>query len=77
VRISEELCIYCAACVLNCIVDDCIRVTGKREDGRIEVFSTPEEALRILMKRSSERRLDLARQVSPGLKRRMRIPFSE
>lgn len=41
VGITEELCIYCGACVLNCIVDDCIRVWRKRANGEIEKFSTP------------------------------------
>src|SRR3989304_8102850 len=30
VGFTEELCIYCGACVLNCIVDDCIKVERKR-----------------------------------------------
>ncbi|MEM3696439.1 MAG: hypothetical protein QXQ94_02905 [Candidatus Bathyarchaeia archaeon] len=41
VGLIEELCIYCGACVLSCIVDDCIKVTRKRENGEIESFSTP------------------------------------
>lgn len=41
VGITEELCVYCGACVINCIVDDCITVTRKREDGETEKFSTP------------------------------------
>ncbi|MEM2105964.1 MAG: hypothetical protein QXV21_05820, partial [Candidatus Bathyarchaeia archaeon] len=41
VGITEELCIYCGACVINCIVDDCITVTRKRENGEKEKFSTP------------------------------------
>lgn len=41
VDVTEELCIYCGACVINCIVDDCITVTRKRENGEKEKFSTP------------------------------------
>jgi Fe-S-cluster-containing dehydrogenase component len=41
VGIIEELCIYCGACVLSCIVDNCIRITRRRENGEIEKFSTP------------------------------------
>jgi len=40
VGIIEELCIYCGACVLNCIVDNCIKITRKRENGETEKFST-------------------------------------
>jgi Fe-S-cluster-containing hydrogenase component 2 len=41
VGIVEELCIYCGACVLSCIVDDCIKITRKRASGEIENFSKP------------------------------------
>lgn len=40
---AEELCIYCGACVLCCIVDDCIRIMRKRTDSEIEVFSKPRD----------------------------------
>ncbi|MEM2594310.1 MAG: 4Fe-4S binding protein, partial [Candidatus Bathyarchaeia archaeon] len=30
VNLVEDLCIYCAACVLSCIVDNCIKVMRKR-----------------------------------------------
>ena len=43
VGITEELCIYCGACVLCCIVDDCIRITRKRANGEVEVFSKPRD----------------------------------
>lgn len=43
VEIIENLCIYCGACVLSCIVDDCIRITRRRETGESESFSRPRE----------------------------------
>jgi len=43
VGIIEDLCIYCGACVLSCIVDDCIRVVRKRANGEVESFSTPRD----------------------------------
>jgi len=39
----RELCIYCGACVLSCIVDDCIKIVRKRENGVIESFSKPKD----------------------------------
>jgi len=48
VGINEDLCVFCAACVLNCIVDDCIQVKRKRVDGEVEEFSNPREALMLL-----------------------------
>jgi ferredoxin len=43
VGITEELCIYCGACVLNCIVDDCIKIVRKRANGKVESFSKPKD----------------------------------
>jgi len=43
VGIMPELCIYCGACVLSCIVDDCIKVVRKRLTGEVERFSKPRE----------------------------------
>ena len=39
IGVTEDLCIYCEACVLSCMVDDCIKITRKREDGKEEHFS--------------------------------------
>jgi len=43
VGITEDLCIYCGACVLSCIVDDCIKIMRKRSAGETESFSKPRE----------------------------------
>jgi ferredoxin len=43
IGVMEELCIFCGACVLSCIVDDCIRITRKRANGGIEIFSKPRD----------------------------------
>ncbi|MEM1659949.1 MAG: hypothetical protein QXR17_02220 [Candidatus Bathyarchaeia archaeon] len=43
VRVTKDLCIYCGACVLSCMVDHCITVKRKRKNGVVETFSTPRE----------------------------------
>ena len=43
VEVTRQLCIYCGACVLNCIVDHCIKIVRKRTTGEVEKFSTPRE----------------------------------
>ncbi len=48
IGIIEELCIYCTACVLNCMVDDCIEITRKRPNGKTETFSKPQDVLILL-----------------------------
>ncbi len=47
IGIEEDLCIHCTACVLNCCVDHCIKVTRKRPSGETETFSTPKEVLEV------------------------------
>ena len=56
VGITEDLCVYCGACVLNCMVDDCIKIERKREDGKIEKFSKPSDVIRVQEKLNTEKR---------------------
>ena len=48
IGITEELCIYCASCVLNCMVDNCIKVERKRSNGEMEQFSKPSDVTKLL-----------------------------
>ena len=48
IGIVKELCVYCSACVLSCIVDNCIQVSRRRVNGETEKFSTPRQVLRLL-----------------------------
>lgn len=63
VGISRELCVYCAACVLSCIVDDCIKVARKRPDGVVEVFSKPSDVLALQNRIGSHRRKNLIKSI--------------
>ena len=65
VGITEELCIYCGACVLNCIVDDCIKITRRRENGEIEKFSTPRAFTILEHGINAKKRLERVRAVFP------------
>lgn len=59
VKIENYLCIYCGACVLCCIVDNCIKITRKRREGVIEKFSTPREANLIINNQATFRRREV------------------
>jgi Fe-S-cluster-containing hydrogenase component 2 len=48
IGIEEDLCIYCTACVLNCCVDNCIKVSRKRPDGKTETFGTPKGVMKLM-----------------------------
>lgn len=63
VGITKELCVYCGACVLNCVVDNCIRVKRKRPDGKIEAFSKASDVLTVQNKICSFRRKDLIESI--------------
>ncbi len=56
VEIIEDLCVYCGACVLSCMVDDCIMIERKRETGQVERFSKPKDVIRLMEKINSRKR---------------------
>ena len=33
IRVIEDMCVYCTACVLGCVVENCIQITRERMDG--------------------------------------------
>jgi len=76
VGITEELCIYCGACVLSCIVDDCMKVVRKRLGGEVERFSKPKDFSVLQSGINAKKRFDRVKDVFPTpedyLKRYMR-----
>jgi ferredoxin len=65
VGIVEDLCVYCGACVLCCMVDDCIKVERTREDGSSERFSKPQEIVKLQGKINAKKRLQRVKTVFP------------
>jgi ferredoxin len=65
VGITEDLCVYCTACVLSCMVDDCIKLERKREDGKTEKFSKPKDVMRLLHGINTKKRAERVREVFP------------
>ncbi|MGD6809523.1 MAG: 4Fe-4S dicluster domain-containing protein [Candidatus Bathyarchaeia archaeon] len=63
VEIVDDLCVYCGACVLNCQVDDCIKLERKREDGTVEKFSKPKDVLLLQKKANTSKRVQRVRSV--------------
>jgi len=66
VGIIDDLCVYCGACVLNCMVDDCIKVQRKRETGETEKFSKTEDAIKLADRINSKKRASRVRDVFPS-----------
>jgi Fe-S-cluster-containing hydrogenase component 2 len=65
VGVTEDLCVYCGACVLCCMVDDCIKVERKREDGTVEKFSKPMDVLKLENKINAKKRFERVKEVFP------------
>ena len=66
VGIVDDLCVYCGACVLSCMVDDCIKVERKREDCKVERFGKPKEVVKLEEKINAKKRFDRVREVFPS-----------
>ena len=66
VGIIHDLCVYCGACVVACIVDDCIEVTRTREDGKVERFSTPLEVVKLFCTINTEQRRKRLESIFPS-----------
>lgn len=69
VGIVEDLCVYCGACVLCCMVDDCIKVERKREDGKVERFSKPKEVVKLEDKINTKKRFERVKELFPTVER--------
>jgi ferredoxin len=67
VGITEELCIYCGACVLSCIVDDCIKIMRKRANGEVENFGRPREFTALQHSINVKKQFELIREVFPEI----------
>jgi len=65
IGIIEELCVYCGACVLSCIVDDCIRIMRKRETSEVESFSKPRDFTALQHDINTRKRCERIQDVFP------------
>jgi len=65
VGITEEICVYCGACVLSCIVDDCIKIVRKRQNEEVESFSRPRDFMRLQNRINAEKRFERIEDVFP------------
>jgi ferredoxin len=65
IEVVDDLCVYCGACVLSCMVDDCIKITRKREDSKVEKFSKPMDVLKLENRINAKKRFERVREVFP------------
>lgn len=80
VAVTEDLCIYCTSCVLNCMVPDCMEVRRKRQNGENERFSNPKDVLKTSEHVNTARRTKVIEELLPddeAYLKRYRKPVSE
>jgi Na+-translocating ferredoxin:NAD+ oxidoreductase RNF subunit RnfB len=65
VGIVDDLCVYCGACVFCCMVEDCITVERKREDGTTERFSKPKDVVKVQDKINAKKRFQRVKEIFP------------
>ncbi len=69
VGIMEDLCVYCGACVFNCMVDDCIKVERTRPDGTVEKFSKPSDVVKLAERLNTQKRLERVKTNASTMRR--------
>ncbi len=67
IGVTRELCVFCGACVLSCIVDDCIRINRKRAPGQVEIFNNPKDFVMLQHMINAKKRCKRVETVSPKL----------
>jgi len=80
IGITEELCVYCTSCVLNCMVDDCIKVERKRPNGEEERLSKPSDVFAFWERLNARKRMDAIKMILPdeeAFLKRYRRPLFE
>ncbi|OYT52853.1 hypothetical protein B6U66_00740 [Candidatus Bathyarchaeota archaeon ex4484_135] len=65
--VQEEICLFCTACVANCMVEGCIRVRRTRPDGTVEEFSSLREVATLLRSISGRKALEAVEKIFPSL----------
>ncbi|MCW4006529.1 MAG: hypothetical protein NWF04_08075 [Candidatus Bathyarchaeota archaeon] len=67
VGITEDLCVHCGACVLSCMVDDCIKIKRKREEtNEEEKFSTIHDVVLLADRINAKKRAQRVSSVFPS-----------
>ena len=73
VGIIDDLCVRCGACVLNCMVDDCIKVERTREDGKVERFGKPREVVKLQERINAGKRFERVKTNAVILRRSPKV----
>jgi ferredoxin len=56
IGIIEDLCVHCQACVLSCMVENCIKISRKRPDSKDEEFGKIDDVTALDQKLNAKKR---------------------
>ncbi len=74
VEIIDDLCVRCGACVLNCMVDNCIKLERTTEAGKVEKFSTPRDVVKLNERKNGLKRFERVKTQAAVLRRAPKDP---
>ncbi len=77
VGIIEDLCVYCGACVVSCMVNDCIKVEREPDAGKTERFSKLDDVVKLDERKNTKKRFERVKNNAAVLRRAPKLPNPE
>ncbi len=74
VGIIDDLCVYCGACVVNCMVNDCIKIEREPDKGKTERFSKLTDVVKLQERKNTKKRFERVRTNAVTLRRAPKEP---
>jgi ferredoxin len=69
VGIIDDLCVYCGACVVNCMVDNCIKIEREPDQGKTERFSKTNDFVKLEERKNTKKRFERVKNNAATLRR--------
>jgi ferredoxin len=69
VGIIDDLCIYCGACVANCMVDNCIKIERINDKSKTEKFSNIGDVIKLDERKNTQKRFERVKTNAAILRR--------
>jgi ferredoxin len=74
VEIMDDLCVRCGACVVNCMVDNCIKLERTTNAGKVEKFSKPSDVVKLNERKNTLKRFERVKTQAAVLRRAPKDP---
>jgi len=74
VEIMDDLCVRCGACVVNCMVDNCIKLERTTDADKVEKFSTPIDVVKLNERKNGLKRFQRVKTQAAVLRRAPKDP---